>query len=448
MEPMLVKYIMQITKYCLFLLIGVLFFSCGKYDVQFPVGTDLIKSDMNISITDTLSVQLSTSMIDSLETSGADTLLVGHYTDDRLGPVQTTSFFRFLIPTATVNNTQIFDSLILVMSQNGYYYGDTNVMQHITIHQLGSNLTLGTGVYYYNISSAAYDDESTLGEIYFKPTPKTRTQLSIKIDSLFGQKLFNLMVAKDQIILDDADFHNYFQGVAAVPDANDQSIVGFTQRDTMLYMRMYLHANNEYVNYYNFTFKVETGINHFSQISEDRSATPLKNLVNQETDIPSTSTNNEVYLQGGTGLTPIVRIPYLGKLLELQNTVILKAELILSPVDHTYDYNQIPTTISYYGTNTDNQVIGSYFDPSSGRTLYGSLNLVDPLYNENTYYVFDITPYIKQQLASKYFTPSKAGLLLAYNKPSFNVTVNRLVLGGENHPTKKAIIKLYTMHYE
>ncbi len=438
------------TQFMVLIMVAGLVFSCSNktQDLQFSGGKDLIKSEMQISIIDTFSLSMSTVQIDSLVTTGRDTILMGQYTDDRLGKVQAQSYFRVLLPSATVGSKDVFDSLTLILKPNGYYYGDTNVTQQLTVYQLAEGLTLASGEEYYNTSSLMAYLENPLGVINFKPQPKSHSKIEIRLNQSLGQTLFDLMLEKNENLTSIDKFLEYFKGLLVMPTGGPQgAIVGYEMSDSVLTIRMYAHTNLEEQVTKHFDFAAETGTYHFTRITHDRSGTNLSGLVSQDKSIPSTLTNHEVYLQGGTGLVPALKIPNLGKVLELDHTVILRAELLLKPVINTYNRSLMPITIGYYSCNNENQLIRTYIDPSTGATLYGALMYTDPVYNEGTYYIFNITPFVKEQLANNYYT-GKTGLMFFYLTPNFNSSVNRLVLGDGEHPTQKAQLKLYLLHYE
>jgi hypothetical protein len=132
----------------------------------------------------------------------------------------------------------------------------------------------------------------------------------------------------------------------------------------------------------------------------------------------------------------------------MEKVTVLKAELILKPVEATYINSQLSAIINYYAINKKNQIVGSYTGSNSQTAGMGTLVLTDPIYNENTNYSIDITSYILDQLAGKYYEPGKSGLLFIYKTPSYASGVTRIVLGGGRHSTQKARLKLYLLRYE
>ena len=114
----------------------------------------------------------------------------------------------------------------------------------------------------------------------------------------------------------------------------------------------------------------------------------------------------------------------------------------------TYVNSQLSGIIDYYSINKKNQILGSYSGTNFQAAGTGTLILSDPIYNENTNYIINITSYILNQLAGKYYEPGKSGLLFTYQTPSYGSGVNRIVLGGGKHPTQKARLKLYLLRYE
>jgi hypothetical protein len=432
-----------------FLLLLLLPVACVKTnDQQFPLGSELIQNNFKISIVDTFSVEMATVQFDSILTSGADTMLIGQYTDDRLGYVKAQSYFRLQSPsTYTTSSNDVFDSLTLKLRLNGYYYGDTNITQKFIVYRLAESLTLSAGTYHYNIDTIHSYYENPLGFINFRPHPKEKLDIEIPLNPELGALLFQQILDKKANLTINDTFINYFKGIRIISTGSkNASVLGIS--DTSVMMRIYGHENGLEKKDFVFDFKLETGDTHFSQITYDRTGTSLKDLKIQEKSIPSALASEEVYLQGGTGLSASARFPTLGKILEIEKVTILKAELILKPVEATYINSQLSGIINYYAINKKNQILGSSTGTNSQTAGAGTLILTDPIYNENTNYSMDITSYILDQLGGKYYDPGKSGLLFIYKTPSYTSGVTRIVLGGGKHPTKKALLKLYLLRYE
>lgn len=427
-----------------------LLFSCQKdpSQIEFEIGSDLIQTVASISICDTFSIQLSTVQTDSIVTSGLNNFLVGKLTDKRFGTLNSKCYFRISLPSAiSIIESDIYDSISLVVKLNGYSYGDTTIKQNWIVHRLAEEMKTNDDGYLYNSSSFKYIPE-TLGNIRFKAYPSLKQEVEIPLNSSFGETLFNLIIDKDEKVESNTNFYESFKGFAIESVGNElNTLLGINTKDSSIIMRMYAHRDGDERKYLEMDFDMETEALPFSQISYDRSNTLLNGLLNQKEIISSTLTNNEVYMQGGSGLLTRVEIPGLAKVLEIEHAVLMKAELILKPVLGTYRNDQLPTKLIFKKCDKLNRIVNYYLNPTTNEYLYGSLFVNDILYNENTNYTIDITEYIKDELADNYFEPGTSALLISYNEPDFNSTASSIVLGDGNNK-QKAILKLYFLYYE
>src|SRR5688572_7394181 len=84
---------MRSLQYCLCVLIVVLTVSCNEEPSE--IGSDFFEGGTLItSETDTITMNVSTIMFDSLATNDATRLLVGRHDDESLGILSTASFFQ------------------------------------------------------------------------------------------------------------------------------------------------------------------------------------------------------------------------------------------------------------------------------------------------------------------------------------------------------------------
>src|SRR5690349_16958179 len=101
--------------------------SCYKREIQF--GNDMADSHTRVLVIDTVTPVLSTYVLDSFPTSGNNIMEVGRYKDPILGTVSAATYFQVTVPSSAATNFPdgaIYDSLVLIMKSNGYYYGDTS----------------------------------------------------------------------------------------------------------------------------------------------------------------------------------------------------------------------------------------------------------------------------------------------------------------------------------
>ena len=418
-----------------------IFSACNKPQIQF--GQAYVNNTYtNIVLVDTLSASLSTVFRDSVITSGSSTLLAGNYFDNNFGNIKASSFLELAPPTlATLDTKSVYDSLVLIMRPDKTYYGDTSLSSELSVYQLTNpiNFPLYQTQFYNNTNFSV--DPTPLGSATSLIYPNITDTVFIRLSDAKGNELFNLYNSGDYTIQNTTSFINYFKGLKITPPANGMhAIYGF--HDTVT-MRLYYHVNGLFstpkvldFTYYNGDSK------QFNQVLSDRSGTPLSAFGGADQEISSTSTNNSSYLQYITGFIPKVQFPTIRNLLLRPDYLkIIKAELVVTPVNQSYPgFTPLPPQLYAYTTDQLNN-IGSALT-STTSTGYQTGNLViDPLYNSNTTYVYDVTSYLQQQISISY--TNENGLLLVPPSPASITTFSRLVIGDQKNPGGALQLKVY-----
>jgi hypothetical protein len=228
------------------------------------------------------------------------------------------------------------------------------------------------------------------------------------------------------------EFTNYFKGLAIVPNGSPgmQAVFGFA--DSNVVMRLYYHVVNVFKEEKYFDFKLNNSSHQFNQVRSDRSNTLLALFNNNTGEISSANTGNEAYLQSATGFSVKLRFPYLRNLLEINDYVkIQKAELLIKPLQNTYNgVYRLPQQLQLYPVDANNEP-GSTF-------IEGNL-VLDSVYGENTFYSFDITAYLQEQITVS--SNNKNGLIVLPS--SYQTTLNRLIMGDRNNKVTKIQLKIY-----
>ena len=139
----------------LFLLFCSCFTSC--YNADNSYGENLVNSVFRNINTDSCTVTVSCSLIDSLETNGQGVALIGRYTHPVWGTVASSAYLPYTAPSydTDIEGTVVLDSLILMLRYDGYALGDTNQYQTFGIHRLQERVVLNSNNYLYNSSSFA-----------------------------------------------------------------------------------------------------------------------------------------------------------------------------------------------------------------------------------------------------------------------------------------------------
>lgn len=421
--------------------------SCSSEDdlLQINIGENFIKSQSSVVIIDTMKVNLSTVMIDSIPTSGSEQLLVGKYIDPMFGAISSTGFFQLDIPeNVSINEKAVFDSLTLVLNYSGLWYGDTLNQQVFYVHRVLEDIEEHEDGSLYNTSTFKYD-ENPIGSLSFTPKPLFHDSVEIRMDDQPGLELTELFLTEADEISSSDDFSDYFKGLAIVPDENNSCILSFSAIDSLITMRLHTHyiAKEKVTTVYNFNLKSTTTC--FNHVSADRTGTPIENLTTQKEEINSTETDDKSFLEGGLGIVTRVDFPGLGKLMEMDYRKILyKAELILKPYPNLYPTDELPIEIEMYTTDKYNRLVEEIVT-SESEPQYADF-YADKEYNENTFYQFDITSFILDELSDGY-ADSNSGLIIILPSDKFEGSLDRLVIDGRDGISYRPRINLYYVFY-
>ena len=152
--------------------------------------------------------------------------------------------------------------------------------------------------------------------------------------------------------------------------------------------------------------------------------------------MPSVQTGGLAYLQGVTGLLIRVNFPSLQDIMLLTRDEIAEARLNLSPVETGSEDYRFPEELDLILTDEKNNT-GAIF--ASLNADGSSRFLLDELYNEETYYSFDVTQYIEAELEDAYIDPED-GILIVPAYPETRFT--QLILDATNRNTKLMIYYL------
>lgn len=425
--------------------------ACNVGSNEFTMGSEFIDGGSTLTMIDTFQIKMSTVLIDSLNTSNTGTALVGHYVDPNLGTVTATSYFELGIPTSfSESSGNVYDSTVVILRYNGYYYGDTTRWQTITVHSIAERLNgneWDNGIY--NNRNTPYSSE-VLGSVHFLKRTAVSDSLVIPISDTLGKDFFTRMnEGDDDYMTSSSSLVNYFHGLAIVPDTTESNVVyGFKADATNLAMRVYYHrpnANGDGQDDYYADFPYTSVDPAYNRIQADRSQTLLKSLVTQREDISSTSTDGETFVQCGTGLMTKMRFPSLNDIqLINQQGIIMKAELEFSPVVNTYDPQALPDSLILIQTNKVNAAI-STLTSSDGTTLHLSPSS-DELYNENTKFTIDITDFIQNAFSDGLYN-TENGLLISWGSTQYLSRLDGLVIQADQKVENGPKLKIYYMTF-
>jgi hypothetical protein len=419
------------------ILMAALFASCStEVDTDYLNTENLTESNVKIVAIDTFSVEMSTFKYDSLQSNGNDRILTGRYIDPAFGEMKATGYAEFSPQSYYIDEDAIFDSIVLNLKYDGYYYNDTLQQKTITIKELSKEIKLkNSETYYFNSYSFPAKDE-VIGQKTFAPRI-SKDSLTITLNNAFGLNLFNRI--RSNTVNNHEELLDYFKGLKIIPgDSENGAIVGFNIPAS--YMRLYYSypdqssSESEYID---FVYSTAFGTKFFTQLETNRDNTTLKSL--SHTATPSSSLGDLAFIQAGVGITTKVMLPSIRRISYINKDVgsVFKAQLKIKLDNSYHDKNlKLPDSLYMYVVDQNNDIVESVTN-SSGENVVAYVDYQDAELNE-VYLIAPVEVFIKRiQQNSLYL---KYGLVFVpFN---FNNTTDRLILNGENNKKEKTKLNL------
>ncbi|MBL7742951.1 MAG: DUF4270 family protein [Chitinophagaceae bacterium] len=424
---------------------GLLLLSCTRQDVQF--GDNPENSYTNIVFTDTVSVALSTVILDSFATSNASSFLVGRYSDPYLGVISAKSFCQMTVPLSVpaIPSSALFDSLTFIFKPSDYYYyGDTMRQQTFYINELSQTITHTYSSSLYNTSDIPVK-AIPLGSQTLHIRPVLDDSVSIRLSDVKGQELFTKLRNLSTDVTTQEEFLNYFKGISISTGLNDTTAVyGVNGAAGAMIMRVHYHTTIPFPEKQYIDFTSLSNEYSFNQVKADRAGTGIVQGGNNGiTEIIASQTNQRSFLQPGTGVYLKMIFPSLRSLVTTDKIVkLVKAELVVRPAYLSFDKNKykLPSSLYLVQTDASNTAGASVYD-STGSAVLNASPVTDDLYGENNYYRFNITTYINQLLTTS--GSEDNGFFLMHDSPVSSMNVNRLVLNNSLHGSQSSKLLLY-----
>lgn len=440
------KIIVFMEKRILWMFLALFLFSCTSDDEFINSKVDqYVKSQTRVALFDTLSVKLSTMIIDSIETSGTENLLVGKYSDSELGTVTSSSYFELDIPEdITLEDNEIYDSLTLVLKYSDLTYGDTLQPQTFKVYRVLEEIEPDEQESVYNTSSFKYDD-TPIGELTFVPNSYKSDSIVIRLDDSLGLEFFSKMLDEDDDMTLDTDFKEYFKGLVIVPDNQNTAVLSF-EPDSVTYLSVQSHLPDLTRTEKQYKFSFSTAGNYFNHIDCDRTGTPLELLKTQRVELPSTETDNKAFIQSGAGIALRVNFPNLQRLIELgSGNIMYKAELVLRVYPGSDKMISPPDQLVMYYTDKYNNLI-SLLNNSDSETIYSSY-YSDDMYDTYNYYTLDLTTFLSNELSDGY-VDEDLGMIISLPESEFKGSLNRLVVDARSGSEYRPVLNIYYVFFE
>lgn len=303
---------MKKSLYSLFAVLAIL---CACQDENSQLGKSLVESSFYNVYVDTCSVDISTILLDSIETRGDSICQLGHYRSSSWGDVSATYYAEYSTSDFTPNtdHTYTLDSLVLQMIPSGHFWGDTLTQQRISIYRLKNPIVLDNDEDLYN-STVLPTEDAPLFSFTFTPRPGRKKEVSVRLPDSWGQQLLNDLVAQDDYFDTQDKFKKKFPRLVFVPENDGQCITGFMVNDSAMSINLhYQEVSNQRTGQV-LTFSVNTDY-AYTGIRHDPTGTHLASLKSGiENLVHSGDMGCLAYMQGLTGYYNQLEFPYLNSL--------------------------------------------------------------------------------------------------------------------------------------
>ncbi len=452
------------------------------------IGSEVFAQDIGVLYTDTLTVDASTVLLDSILTSGISSLLVGRTTDPSLGAIETNSYFH-IVPFDTLYSSvdtagrkdvkwvrypSKVDSIRFFLPYN-FYQGDTNQRQTIKLIQLADNALLDVDKQYFNNSNAPALSNKIIGQVQNAKIRPVRNNniisgtgrfdtLRIPItDPSFVSFIASQRDPKKDLATVGTEFRKTTRGFALTSESvKNAAIVGFDP----IYALMRVYYNYKYTytlrNVANtadsITATVDTTKFNYLQVYDRDIATPknirfnkitntrtgnLAKLVKVTDALPSKQANGEVYIQNASGLVMKVQFPTLAKLKARADIAINKAELVLEPNANPNNF-ALPSDLILVESTKDNRLVRATTDATGSLRIVTGEGSSAAYQSRTNTYTFNITSSLQNILSGRnptngwmisptVFTTNSQGTRgLASGTKILSSDVNRAVFNAKN----------------
>lgn len=384
--------------YCTLVLLTCIFLTSCRDDNS-NIGLDLIDNLMGTDFTDTITLEAYSILEDTINTTNMSANILGHISDPIFGESDAGIYTQLALTGGAVNfgKHPIIDSVVLTL-QLSSYYGDTNSLVGIRVHQLSEDLN--SEERYYQNSSVNYDPTPlnySLSGYSIQPnttvvvdTGVYSAHLRVRLKQSFGQELLN---HQDDL---NSDLQSYLKGlyIGAVSHTGScgymlissmtsalSGIVLYYHNDSVQGMRYTLPCNDNCVRF--------THINH--QYNSSTSNDFLQEVVQNQHSVGS----KVLYVQGGGGVKTRITFPYLENAFDHidKRVVIHRAELVITNVNAQESFLTHPVNLSLQGIGKSDSALRFLPDDD----YYTSTSYFGGVYDaKNHEYRFRITRYVQQ----------------------------------------------------
>ena len=451
------------------------------------IGSEVFAQDIGVLFTDTLTVDASTVLLDSILTSNTSSLLVGRTTDPSFGLVEANSYFH-IVPFDTLYSTvdtagrknvkwvrfpSKVDSIRFFLPYN-YYQGDTNQRQTIKLIQLAENAVLDVDKQYFSNSNPPALSAKVIGQaqnVRIRPirnsniisgTGRFDTLKMAITDPTFLSFIASQRDPKKDLATVGTEFRKITRGFALTSESTkNAAIVGFDAFFAL--MRVYYNYKYTYTlrNKANtadsITATVDTTKSNILQIYDREVAIPKNIRFNKITNtrtgflaklakvtdaLPAKQANGDAFIQDASGLVMKVQFPTLEKLKVRRDIAINKAELLLEPNANLNNFS-LPSDLVLVESTKDNRLLRTTKDATGSLRIVSGESSLAAYQSRTNSFTFNVTSSLQNILSGRtpsngwvisptVFTTNAQGRGLASGTKLLSFDANRAVFNSKN----------------
>ena len=156
----------------------------------------------------------------------------------------------------------------------------------------------------------------------------------------------------------------------------------------------------------------------------------MEGFPTENVEVYSSELNNRGILFGGIGWYSCIGFPYLNEILQQGERVSIEsAYLKIYPEPKTWsEFNPLPDSLYLYIIDENNVTVDVVTDYLGTKIQSGTL-IKDDSFAENTYYYFDISTFLQEELGA--FGKYKHNLQLVFDEETYTQTFHNLTFSDQ-----------------
>lgn len=419
--------------------------ACNNEDLT--LNSTFVKSLTYAEYVPDAAITLSTFRLDSVQTSGYNTVWIGRHKKPIIGDVCSKSILKLSEPTYNWVAKEKYDSVTIVLRHNGSYQGDTTRAITVNISPLTQPLRFAEDESaFYNVRTFSVSDK-VIGSYRFRPRPNQHPRLRFRLSDEFGQSLVNFIKNNQNLEsgLRTTNFEKFLGGIQISSNEDAENLIAFRADSVKIQLHSHLTTSIEEGRQTR-TLTLTESEKQYNVVWNENIESPYETLTDHYNQVSETEGGLHSVMFEGLGYYTRINIPELENIMSINEYAhIVKAELVLYPERDSYDKHNFPSTF-YLSVVGKNNVVESTVVTSSATRVAAVLHN-NELDENDVYYTADITYYVNAALANGEIDKYE-GLQLTWNTAMYSTDYNFMVFNGSGKEKYYSYLKLYYYYYD